>query len=129
MLDDRHRSLAPHSPGSIALVGRKANGPPMPAQGRSVGRLMSGSSQKETSKAASLAHSGRRMERLVDRQEHLGSTQSPGGERTFILGRTGGGRRTSGNGFRFLYTGRRFVASAIERVPDGHSQAKGTRAG
>ncbi len=40
-----------------------------------------------------------------------------------------GGRRTSGNGFRFLYTGRRFVASAIKRVPDGHSQAKGTRAG
>ncbi len=40
-----------------------------------------------------------------------------------------GGRRTSGNGFRFLYTGRRFVASAIERVPNGHSRAKGTRAG
>ncbi len=40
-----------------------------------------------------------------------------------------GGRRTSGNWFRFLYTGRRFLASAIKRVPNGHSQAKGTRAG
>ncbi len=92
-------------------------------------RLMSASSQKEISKVAIFAHSGRRMERLVDRQEHLGRSQSPGGERTFMLGRTGGGRRTSGNGFRFLYTGRRFVASTIKRVPDGHSQAKGTRAG
>ncbi len=66
---------------------------------------MAGISQKETFKAAIFAHSGRRMERLVDRQEHLGNTQNPGGERTSMLGRTGGWKANLRERVSFLVDG------------------------